>query len=107
MSYVADVILTTFLEGEGIDEPCKGVVELNEWLDSENYGILQRVDQYTGGRKAQQADIYLGAFNYLDIGAFVEKIKSIKWVDPEYVQLFLKDEDDDLFNIIIKGDDTL
>jgi hypothetical protein len=53
-----------------------------------------------GGTKYLEADLYIGAFNYLDLPAFLEHLRSLPWSEPRSVQLFLRDQDDERFSLI-------
>jgi hypothetical protein len=56
----------------------KGVEAINLWLNSQGRGLL-------------------GSFNYLDLEGLAEQIKAFAWDEPENVQLFVKEEEDDTF----------
>lgn len=73
MSHVTDVILSIGLleESDDAENPAL-IAEINTWLDEREKGTLARVDQFAGGRKASQATIYLGAFNYLPIDGLAD-----------------------------------
>jgi hypothetical protein len=57
-------------------------------------------DCWYGGAKRLEANLYLGAFNYLDLRSLIEWIRTIPWMYPEQVQLIVKEEDDEVFRII-------
>ena len=98
MSHVTDVILTmSLLEEVGRDDKCPAVELLNAWLSERNKGELKRVDDFAGGRKAIQAAVFMGAFNYLDIPEFVAAVASAPWEDRDSLALFVKDEHDERF----------
>lgn len=115
MSHVTDVILTTF-DGLGEDGDSKAMRELNDWCCDNFRGqcFLKPVDhdptnRNTGGHKALQICIFVAAFNYINIELLWDKVKSIKWEDPECVSLMTCDEHEDSFTlrtIIIDGGDN-
>jgi hypothetical protein len=90
-------LTVSLIEEEGDNENCPVVDVINAWLDRENKGQLKRLDGDAGGRKAMQAAVFMGAFNYLDIPAFVNVVASVPWEYEEGVALFIKDENDDAF----------
>lgn len=54
-----------------------------------------------GGSKRMGANIFIGAFNYLNIEELIEFLRTtIKWESPESVQLFVKEEGDLEFSVI-------
>jgi hypothetical protein len=100
MSDVTDVILTlSLIEESGEDCSLPAVERVNECLVLKNHGKLERVEGHAGGRKAFQAVVLLGAFNYLDIDDLVNAIAAQRWEAPEDVQLFIKREHDDTFTL--------
>lgn len=105
MSHITDVILVTALgdgdSGENEERENPNVDRLNLWLAAQplnaGLGLLVKVNECTRG-KALQCDVFVTAFNYLDIDKFVALFRSIPWEFPEQAQLMLKDENDDVFN---------
>ena len=53
-----------------------------------------------GGSKYLECNIYVGAFNYLDLVRFLKHINSIQWDEPQDVQLFVKEQNDTRFKLI-------
>jgi protein associated with RNAse G/E len=53
-----------------------------------------------GGTKMLEANLYVGAFNYLDLDEFITHLEKIRWEYPEEVQVIVKEQEDDLFRII-------
>jgi hypothetical protein len=108
MSCVTDVIvvcgLTEESEESRLDSPVPTLERLSDWLEENEKGRLVRLDSSAGGRKAMQCVVALGAFNYLDIPDFLAHAWSLKWEDDEAVQIFIKDEEDDLFTAYRHGE---
>ena len=101
MSVITDIILLTFIRDSETHGGRLNAEKLSEYL-CENYrskGLVQ-VDGYAGGNRAMQCDVFITAVNYLDHDEFIEIFNSIKWEYPESVQLLLKCEDCDAFEII-------
>jgi hypothetical protein len=102
MSVITDIILLTFIRDREANGGRLNAEKLSEYL-SENYrsnGFVQ-VDGYAGGNRAMQCNVFITAVNYLDHDEFIEVFNSIEWEYPESVQLLLKCEDCDTFEIII------
>ncbi|MFH1739631.1 MAG: hypothetical protein ABIH23_11535 [bacterium] len=98
MSYVADTILTIglmkdFDESEYVDA-------INGWLKENGFGTFREISEYCGGGKALQADLWVGAFNYLDVDGLVSFCRNLKWPEDATPQLFIKNENDDYFQEI-------
>lgn len=54
-----------------------------------------------GGSKLLEANIFIGAYNYLDLEALIFFMKGhIQWQLPQSVQLIVKEHDDTKFRII-------
>ena len=95
MSHVTDIIIVTMLD-DGGGEDCHPNVD----LIAEKAGIwFEKASDKVGGNKAMQADVFLAAVNCLDIDNFVSIFGSVKWEYPDCVQLFLKDEHENVFTV--------
>ncbi len=100
MSNVTDIILSTAIEdGASKQDEHPNVDLLNAYIKKEHNWALIRVDQYAGGGKKVQCDVFMAAINYLNIDEFVKHFHTISWECPECVQLMLKGEHDDKFTI--------
>ena len=53
-----------------------------------------------GGSKHLETPLFVGAYNHLDIDGLIDHLKSVNWEEPENVQLILKPQDADKFEII-------
>jgi len=53
-----------------------------------------------GGSKYMEANIYLGAFNHFNTNDFINHLKSIKWENPQDVQIIVKEENEFKFKLI-------
>ena len=54
-----------------------------------------------GGTKHFEANVFIGAYNYLDLPSLITFLKSeVKWEDPTYVQLLVQEQDDLKFKLI-------
>ena len=109
MSVVTNVILSGFA-GCRPDFHRTVVDALNAFLSQREspLGELAQVDQHAGGRKAIECYVWMGAFNYLEIGEFVDVYqKSLGTItDPQTrPQLLLKRQDDDKFYEVPNKDD--
>jgi hypothetical protein len=101
---VTNVILSTPLY---FDEEKEVITKkINEFFDDTQKGFVNMDDEnlpdgWYGGAKMLEAELFIGAFNYLDLPALIEHLKNIDWDgDIEEVQLIVKEQEDDRFRII-------
>ena len=105
MSWVTDVLLSVNLEERFDDdfnelETCEALDHINAWLEQHEHGKLDELSIHVeSGGKAMQCHVYGGAFNFLKIEEFVSVVLSQNWKHPESVQLFTKDEEEDVFTV--------
>lgn len=93
MSYVTDVILISqYLEHHTIDI-------LNKYLRDQYGTIFNEISEYGGGNKIMQCFIYAGAFNYLDLEAFLDVVKALPPEEKENMQLLTSEEHDEKFTL--------
>lgn len=80
MSHVINLILATGLEEvPGHDARLEAL------------GFV-RVDQHAGGNKVMERNVWLAAFNHLDLEALAAQLGAIEWEWPESVQLLVRDQ---------------
>lgn len=97
MSNVTNVILhISIAEEEREDKPIPPIFELNLCLEQLNTSFKQ-VDQHAGGGKAFEAVVFMAAFNNVLTQEIVGIVASRSWKYPEDVQLFIMEQEDDLF----------
>ena len=98
MSHVTDIIVIVMVD--------ENIELLQKYLKKVYKCTLKQVDDYAGGNKAVQADIYMTAINAFIIPVFYQEFLKLKLEFPESAQLLIKDEHDDkftLFNYIESG----
>ena len=106
MSYVTNVILHTSLMEWGGWSSHSLLPRVNAFFEESGGGGLVAVDDpalptgWYGGNKFLEAQLYLGAFNYLILEEFIAHLRSLPWEAPESVQLIIKEENDDKFRVI-------
>lgn len=87
MSYVTNVVLMTSLLDDKIVHEF-----INPWLVSQGQGELAKIDEYAGGNKAMEVDLYAGAFNHLNTEAFIPVVIAPNWRVPEELILMVQAE---------------
>jgi hypothetical protein len=95
MSVVTGVIITCDLGEEDGDDNFPAINFVNEYLERERKGKLNHLNEYAGGFKAWQMDVFGGAFNYLDHSAFADVLRSAPWREPDNVTLLIHGENDE------------
>jgi len=100
MSQVTDIILCCSLSEEHGDDSFPPIDHVNQWLVAEGKGQLNHLNRAMGGGKAMQADVFGGAFNYLNIAQFISVVCDAGWERPDCVQVMIKGENDELFGLV-------
>lgn len=93
MSAVANVIVTCAL-GDG------GVFGLNAYLRSVYGSRLTNCRGMEGGSKALDADIWVGAYNRLDVPDLVTQVRTASWDEPYAVRVFVQEPHENSFHQI-------
>ncbi len=103
MSVVTDLILVHgLMESRNLDFTEFHKV-INAFFDQPEHlaNDLVRMDQQNiGGNKAFQSVVLMGAYNYLDMDAFLAYLRTLAWKQPEAAQLFVKGEWDECYKLI-------
>jgi len=100
MSHVTNVVLS-FSVGEPEGEDDRDVIgRVNKFFSDGGGFVLPADHDWYGGSKFLERPTYVAAFNYLSLGHFIEHLKSLPWRFPEYVQLFVCEQDDDEYRLI-------
>jgi hypothetical protein len=103
MSVVTNVLLSLgVLDGEVTPNR---IEEVNRYFGDSCKGLVSVHDStlphcWYGGSKALEADIFIGAFNLLDLQAFLGYLRSIPWKQRDCVQLFIKEQEDERFRLL-------
>lgn len=56
-------------------------------------------NRWYGGSKKLETPLYIGAFNNLDLRGLIKYCQKIEWIEPENVQIIVKEQDSDKFII--------
>lgn len=98
MSNVTNIILIMPACGDELD-----VKMINDkLLELDGHYTLNQVDEHAGGLKAMEVDVYMGAFNGLDVSEFKAWFNRTIFRE-KLIQLFIQEQDDDLFQILIRS----
>lgn len=98
MSYVTNLILYIGI-GNDVDEKIK---EVNKYFEDNGTGFVSVEDEslpdgWYGGTKYLECDLFIGAFNYVNLNGLIRHLKTIKW--NHVVQLMILDENEEKFRI--------
>lgn len=93
MSCVTNILLLT-MPGE------PGVQTAQGYLIALDQPQLVEVSRHTTGPKAFEGEVWIGAFNYFDLDRFCTGLRAVIWEFPECVQLLVKGDSDDVFEVI-------
>ncbi|MDF0376177.1 squamosa promoter-binding protein 15 [Streptomyces sp. KA12] len=108
MSHVANVMISV----EPDDRPA--AEELSQWLQTSALrrgfgpgavgwvGSLRETtgsDTRWGGGKHPECDVYAGALNHADLAGLVAHVERMVWAHPEFVQLFVMDQEQVYFHV--------
>jgi hypothetical protein len=63
-------------------------------------GLASVEPVWEGKGKALECNLYVGAYNYFPLDNFVAHLKSIAWEEPEFIQLFVQEQEDMEFRIV-------
>ena len=105
MSVVSNVIFSFSISEDSYEKEddilYPNMEKINNWLEENNYGIFSvDVDVVSGGRKNRETPLFVAAFNYSSIDNFCNFIRSLKWEYPDFVQVFIQEQEDDKFRLI-------
>jgi len=97
MSQVTNAILVAHVGRRPDDE----IAVVNEFLRTNGVGggEFRDVTDCAGGSKHLECRVSLSAFNHADTNHIVEAVRQAPWRDRETVQLFIKEQDEELFTL--------
>lgn len=95
MSTVTNIIVTSSIMNEEHHQLLAGV---NEKL--KEYGFFVNVTKYATSYRVVEAQVWLGAFNHLDLSVLLDAICEAPWEDPEDLRMFIQRQDDNSFSCL-------
>jgi hypothetical protein len=104
MSRVTNAILTAHVGLQGDSDP--EIDSVNKFLrepEGRGDGEFIEVTQHAGGTKHMECRVYLSAFNQTDTGAILPALDLAPWRDKEMVQVFVKEQEQDVFLLRYDG----
>jgi hypothetical protein len=107
MSRVTNVILTAHvLAHNGLDDEIAAVNQFLRENDVGDYGEFVEVTPHAGGTKHMECRVYLSAFNHADTNTtniILRAVDQAPWRDKEMVQVFVKEQEEELFRLRYSG----
>lgn len=61
------------------------------------------MSDHAGGTKYMECRVYLSAFNHADTETILKAVDQAPWRDKEQVQVFVKEQEEDLFRLRYSG----
>jgi hypothetical protein len=100
-------VVTSLLMSVGREDARAGAMEeVNRYFEERDQrGLVSLSDPalpraWYGGTKYMEADVYVGAFDYLNLERFLGHVRGVAWREPERVQLIVKEQEDYKFRIV-------
>ena len=107
MSRVTNAIITAHVAPRGHADP--EIDSVNGFLreaDGGGGGEFVEVTRYAGGTKHMECRVYLSAFNHADADVIERAVDQTPWRDKEMVQLFVKEQEQEVFLLRYSGSDS-
>ena len=103
MSQVTNVILTAHVGLTHGSDP--EIDSVNKFLreKEDGYGQFVEVSEQAGGTKHMECRVYLSAFNHAETEAILRAVDQAPWRDKEMVQVFVKEQEEDVFRLRYVG----
>lgn len=100
MSRVTNAIITAHVGSQGdSDSEIDSVNEFLRKTEGGGSGEFVEVSQHAGGAKYMECRVYVSAFNQADTDVIVRAVGQAPWRDKEIVQLFIKEQEHNLFQL--------
>src|SRR5690242_20251391 len=100
MSRVTNAILTAHVGPHGdFDNEINAVNKFLRETDGGGGGQFIDVTSDAGGPKHMECRVYLSAFNHADTDIIVRAVDEAPWRDKEMVQLFIKEQEEEVFRL--------
>jgi len=104
MSRVTNVILTAHVGlPDGSDPEIDSVNKFLREREVGGFGQFVEVSEKAGGTKYMECRVYLSAFNHADTEVVLDAVDQAPWRDREQVQVFVKEQEEDLFRLRYSG----
>lgn len=97
MSYVHNYILTA-----GCGEPIKGLLSVCGAVGA-NLPAWWQSDKSLHNGKSSECEVAIFALNYVSSEKFLQAVIDAPWKNPEVVQVFMLDQDGELFKEVLCG----
>lgn len=98
MSYIFNTILC-FCTGEDTAAVVREANTFDDfWRDGDGFKIPPNDDWY-GGVRGLEHRILVGAFNHLSVDGLLKHLAGYPWRSPECVQVMVKTQDDNRFQV--------
>jgi hypothetical protein len=104
MSRVTNAIITAHVAAHSQADPeIDSVNRLLRESEGGGGGEFIEVSRHAGGTKHMECRVYLSAFNHADTKTIIEAVNRAPWQDKEMVQLYVKEQEEELFHVRLDG----
>lgn len=105
MSVVSNVIFSFSISEDSYEKDddtfYPNMEKINNWLQENSYGVFSvDADVISGGIKHLETPLFVAAFNHFSLEDFCNFVRSMKWEYPDFVQVFIQEQQDDKFRLI-------
>lgn len=98
MSFVTTVILIF----PGLENETERINEVNSFRYNGHSLDIRSIESpnaeplvsWYGGTKGAIGRIYIGSYNYFEVEAFLKHIANVRWEEPAYVQILIRNENE-------------
>lgn len=105
MSRVRNAILTAHVGPDGDSDPeIDSVNRLLRETEGGGGGEFIEVSRHAGGYKHMECRVYLSSFNHGDTAVLLQAVDQAPWRDKEMVQMFVKEQEEELFSLRYSSD---
>jgi hypothetical protein len=104
MSRVTNAILVAHVGlPDGSDPEIESVNAFLKRTEGSGGGEFIQVTGHAGGYKHMECRVYLSAFNHAKTEVILQAVDQAPWRDRDVIQLFLKEQEEDLFTLRYSG----
>ena len=105
MSWVTNLMLHISVAEEAEER----LEEVNHFFEEMPHAVTGEVEEepplvsveslWEGKGRDFETNVYIGAYNYFPLEKFLAHLRNIAWEEPQYIQLFVQDQEDMEFQV--------
>lgn len=105
MSYVTNALVACSVLEDDEDRMREVNEALSEASRGQQFKDISRTEVY-GGSKHMEIPLWGAAFNYVGVREIMKAVSAAAWKEPQFVQVFICDQEDDIFTVRTLGETT-